>query len=358
MTVPQLLLISIGNTRTRIGSAKATMTGSPLSPVAKFSPASLEPMEVVDNEPHGAIASAVQRCVQSLRKSGRKTAVLLASVNPPAAAEVARAIASLAPDAADAPDLGLYQLVSDRSAATVGRFERLVVPLPAEVATSTLGVDRLLAALAVYAGAGQHRAGKAPSADMPPASKSAEAPGFVMGSGPACVVSCGTCVTVDLVSRQGFFQGGVISPGLGMMLRAMHTGTAALPELSVPRSLDDLKAILPDPAKPIGTTTQQAMLLGAMESIRGLVHRQLDRYAEFIGHYPRLVATGGDAPLLFESDELVEHVIVDLPLIGMLAAWAVTHGGEDLAPLEAEEDGESDDDAENEDDYWRPEGHQ
>jgi pantothenate kinase type III len=354
MTVSQVLLISIGNTRTRLGFAKATMAGSPMAPVAKFSPASLEPLEVVDNHVEGAIAAAVQRGVQSLKKSGRKTALLLASVNPSASAEVAKAIAAMAPASPDAPELGHYQLVSDRSAPTIGRFERLVVPLPAEVATSTLGVDRLLAALAVYAGAGQHHARAQANIDRPKGAPAADAPGFSMGSGPACVVSCGTCVTVDLVSRQGFFQGGVIAPGLGMMLRAMHAGTAALPELSVPRSLDDLKTILPDLAKPIGTNTQQAMLLGAMESIRGLVHRQLDRYAEFIGHYPRLVATGGDAPLLFADDELVEHVIVDLPLFGMLATWAVTHGGEELVPLVDDEDLDGDEDEASEDDYWKP----
>jgi type III pantothenate kinase len=58
--------------------------------------------------------------------------------------------------------------------------------------------------------------------------------------------------------------------------------------------------------------------LGALGSVRGLVHFMIERYAEFYEGYPQIVATGGDAPLLFEKDELVEHIVPDLQLVGIL----------------------------------------
>ncbi len=42
------------------------------------------------------------------------------------------------------------------------------------------------------------------------------------------VVDCGTAVTIDLVTADGTFRGGSISPGLRMRFRALHEFTAAL----------------------------------------------------------------------------------------------------------------------------------
>jgi type III pantothenate kinase len=44
------------------------------------------------------------------------------------------------------------------------------------------------------------------------------------------VVVCGTATTVDLLSANGEFRGGFILPGVGLMLRSLHEGTAALPD--------------------------------------------------------------------------------------------------------------------------------
>ncbi|MFN0163238.1 MAG: type III pantothenate kinase [Burkholderiales bacterium] len=47
---------------------------------------------------------------------------------------------------------------------------------------------------------------------------------------PVLVVVCGTATTVDLLSPEGRFLGGNILPGMGLMLRSLHTNTAALPD--------------------------------------------------------------------------------------------------------------------------------
>jgi type III pantothenate kinase len=41
---------------------------------------------------------------------------------------------------------------------------------------------------------------------------------------------CGTATTIDFISAEGLFKGGMIMPGVGLMLRSLHEGTAALPD--------------------------------------------------------------------------------------------------------------------------------
>ncbi len=52
----------------------------------------------------------------------------------------------------------------------------------------------------------------------------------LLGPVPAMVVVCGTATTIDFLTGEGVFKGGVILPGVGLMLRSLHEGTAALPD--------------------------------------------------------------------------------------------------------------------------------
>jgi type III pantothenate kinase len=135
----------------------------------------------------------------------------------------------------------------------------------------------------------------------------------------ACVViDVGTAVTVDFVDGVGTFQGGVIAPGPRLMLESLHERTSALPEVAY---------TVPDPGRgAFGKDTAHAMLLGARCGVQGLVHLVVDRYAEAFGAYPRVIATGGDALSLFENDDIVEHVVPDLQLMGLAAACAIVLG--------------------------------
>lgn len=153
----------------------------------------------------------------------------------------------------------------------------------------TVGQDRLLNAVAAYAVVKQ-----------------------------ACVVvDAGTAITVDFVDGEGVFHGGAIAPGLRMMMRSMHEGAAALPLITPERPLS-----VADPeAGPFGRNTPQAMLNGAYFAARGLVRILTERYAEFYEAYPQIIATGGDARLLFEGDELVESFVPDLTLRGVAASF-------------------------------------
>jgi type III pantothenate kinase len=135
----------------------------------------------------------------------------------------------------------------------------------------------------------------------------------------ACVViDAGTAITVDFVDGEGTFHGGAIAPGVKMMFEALHEKTSALPLVTPgPDVMPPAQAEAP----PFGKSTRPAIALGVLSAARGLVHLLIDRYAEYYEAYPRVIATGGDAALLFENDPLVEHIVPDLTLMGMLEAY-------------------------------------
>ena len=136
----------------------------------------------------------------------------------------------------------------------------LPVRIPDAVAERPrVGVDRLLNGLAVY-----YRARSA-----------------------CLAVDAGTAITIDAVSAEGVFLGGIIAPGLRMSARALAEGTAFLPEVD-----------LAFPADVLGRDTvsaiQSGLLWGVTEMIAGLLTRLTAR----IGGSARVFLTGGDAELL------------------------------------------------------------
>ena len=92
-----------------------------------------------------------------------------------------------------------------------------------------------------------------------------------------------------------------------MQLQALHEHAAGLPELPFAR---------PD-AQPFGRSTSQAMLKGVFHGIRGMVQRLVEQYAEYYTAFPRVIATGGDAQLLFETEELIDNIVPELTLLGI-----------------------------------------
>lgn len=150
---------------------------------------------------------------------------------------------------------------------------------------STVGQDRLLNAIAAFGRADQ-----------------------------ACVViDAGTAVTVDFVDGEGVFHGGVIAPGVRMMLTALHEHTDGLPAIAFEPPDPDAHLV----RGPFGKDTPHAMRLGAEAAVVGLVRVATERFAEQYGAYPQVVATGGDAGLFENEEGLVEHIVPDLQLLGM-----------------------------------------
>jgi type III pantothenate kinase len=98
------------------------------------------------------------------------------------------------------------------------------------------------------------------------------------------VIDAGTCITYDFVSKEGLYQGGSISPGLNMRLKAMHEFTGKLPLLTF-QEIEDW----------IGKDTQSAMLTGALWGTLNELNGFIARYDEAFGDL-KVIITGGDAP--------------------------------------------------------------
>jgi type III pantothenate kinase len=118
---------------------------------------------------------------------------------------------------------------------------------------------------------------------------------------PAIVVDFGTAVTFDVISRKGAYEGGVIAPGLGLMVDYMYQRTALLPKIE-----------LEEPVSAIGKTTRDAMLAGAVYGYRGLVRRIVTEIVAVLDGKARIIATGSYADLI--AAKLPELQIVDLDL--------------------------------------------
>ncbi len=134
--------------------------------------------------------------------------------------------------------------------------------------------------------------------------------------GHACVVAdAGTALTVDCCDDTGAFLGGAIAPGASVMLHALHERTAGLP----------LVELAPPPEDGIGRDTRSAILAGVVTGTRGMVRELVEAHATALGRWPELIATGGDAPHLFDGWEVVHAVAPDLTLYGIALAYTNHH---------------------------------
>lgn len=129
--------------------------------------------------------------------------------------------------------------------------------------------------------------------------------------GEACAVaSFGTAITIDCVSAEGVFQGGVILPGLRMSCEALHDGTAQLPAFE-PLS----------PESPFGKNTEQAIGGGVTLAAVGALREIVERFAVALGRWPQLVVTGGDAAMIQPHADFIDNVVPDLCLMGLALTY-------------------------------------
>lgn len=118
------------------------------------------------------------------------------------------------------------------------------------------------------------------------------------------IVDCGTAVTFDLVTADGVYRGGNISPGLRMRFGALHDHTAALPLCGPADGEEDEAGDEAgdgtgegNAAPGLGRTTREAIGRGVMNS---LVY-EIEGYAARMGRKIDglcVIFTGGDAKYL------------------------------------------------------------
>lgn len=125
-------------------------------------------------------------------------------------------------------------------------------------------------------------------------------------SGPACVVDCGTAVTIDGLTGDGQHLGGLILPGMDLMRRALGEATFAL-------SADMADA----EDGPLGRNTASAMAGGCLQAVAGAIERASAALQRQVGADLHLVLTGGDAERLRPGLARQCDWIPDLTLCGL-----------------------------------------
>ena len=99
------------------------------------------------------------------------------------------------------------------------------------------------------------------------------------------VVSTGTAMTVDALSAEGRFLGGLIVPGRSMMQQSLLQGTAR-----IGAEIGDWQ--------PFPRSTADAVHSGIIAALSGAVRQQYEQLARQCGCEPHCVLTGGDALML------------------------------------------------------------
>ena len=132
------------------------------------------------------------------------------------------------------------------------------------------------------------------------------------GRRPLIVVDFGTATTFDVISSEGSYIGGIISPGINISAEALFTRAARLPRVDVRK-----------PAHAIGRNTVDAMqsglLFGYVEMVDGLVRRIREELPG--GPDAIVLATGGLAEVISGESATIQHVDANLTLEGLRLIW-------------------------------------
>jgi len=128
---------------------------------------------------------------------------------------------------------------------------------------------------------------------------------------PAVSIDFGTAISMEIVDRDRCFRGGAILPGRVLMRRALHRGTAQLPELPLVDRLPDSP----------GCDTAGSMLFGIDRGVVGAVRELLAVLESEFGAGLYKVATGGDAGFFVRALPELEPAPETFTLEGLLAAY-------------------------------------
>jgi len=123
---------------------------------------------------------------------------------------------------------------------------------------------------------------------------------------PCIVVDFGTATTFDAINAAGEYLGGVITPGITISSDVLFERAAKLPRVEIKR-----------PKTVIGSATVEAMQSGLYHGYVGLVDGIIRRMIDELGGAPRVIATGGLAPLIAKGSEFIETVDETLTLEGL-----------------------------------------
>jgi len=124
------------------------------------------------------------------------------------------------------------------------------------------------------------------------------------------VLDFGTATTIDYVSSKGEFMGGSIMPGLGTAADSLFEKTSQLPRVDY-----DL------PKSVLGTNTTACLQIGILGGYCLMIKGMIQRIREQVESAPRVIATGGLAPLITRHTDIIGEIDEHLLLQGLKLAY-------------------------------------
>jgi type III pantothenate kinase len=121
------------------------------------------------------------------------------------------------------------------------------------------------------------------------------------------IIDSGTATTFDVISAGGVFEGGIISPGINLSVRALHEAAAQLPRIAIQK-----------PEKVIGNSTVSAMQSGIFWGYIGLIDGLVNKIKEEDGRDFSVIGTGGVASLFEGASETIDIYDGALTINGLL----------------------------------------
>jgi type III pantothenate kinase len=133
---------------------------------------------------------------------------------------------------------------------------------------------------------------------------------FSKHGGPCIAVDFGTAITFDAISAKGEYLGGVICAGIGIASEALFEKTARLPHIEIR-----------DPGIVIGTNTVACLQSGLYYGTLAMLDGILERMIAELGGKAKVIATGGQAPIVCPASKYVEAIEEHLTLEGLRIIW-------------------------------------
>ncbi len=133
---------------------------------------------------------------------------------------------------------------------------------------------------------------------------------YAIYGGPIVIVDLGTATTFCVVSGEGQYLGGAISPGLSLSAEALVNRAAKLPRIEY---------LKPDVV--IGKNTVSSMQSGIFWGYVGLINEIVLRIHEEIGLKTPVIATGGLSGLFAPECPVISNIHSTLTLEGLMIIY-------------------------------------
>ena len=123
---------------------------------------------------------------------------------------------------------------------------------------------------------------------------------------PCIVCDFGTAATIDAVTSNGEFAGGVIVAGMNLLADALFQNTSKLPKIKIKKA-----------EKVIAHSTNDAINAGIYFGYIGLTDGIIKRMIGELNEKPKVIATGGLAQIISEGSEFIGIYDENLMLDGL-----------------------------------------